>query len=229
MQTRCLLTAPLLLCLLAPAACQSSRSFDVEGLTPFEQEIIRDLDSRDTSKRIEAASRVALFKIGAAAPSLTKMLANDRTFPCGNDLMNHPLTCSEADAAAGALAVLGAASVQPLISVTRHPRPSVRARAIEILAGIGDPRANDAMLEALNDRDANVRLSAMAWRAPSNERMMQSRIDLLLHDPNERVRANAAAQLTEFQSDRKVVNAFQLASKDPSSEVRDAVETAKKK
>jgi HEAT repeat protein len=151
------------------------------------------------------------------------MLANDQIYSCGEDPMGHPVTCSEAGAAAEALRTLGTDAVEPLIYAAHHARPGVRAMAVGILASIGDPRANEVMLAALRDRDAKVRLAAMAWPAPTSDLSVQSRIALLLHDPDERVRTQAVAQLEEFANDRRVVNAFRVAGKDSSSDVRNAV------
>jgi HEAT repeat protein len=64
------------------------------------------------------------------------------------------------NAAVDALVRRGAAALPRLLDATQSQDSDVRKFAVDALAGIGDPRATEALVVRLGDADANVRASA---------------------------------------------------------------------
>jgi HEAT repeat protein len=76
---------------------------------------------------------------------------------------------SEANRAA-AEATLGrieAALVESFVALTRHPSPALRTRAIAVLAARAEPAAQNAIVAALSDTDANVQRASLSALATS--------------------------------------------------------------
>ena len=74
----------------------------------------------------------------------------------------HPQGCWGRLAALDTLIKQGKAAVMPLIAMFEHRSPLVRGLVAEILGEIADPRALEALVQALEDRDRRVRLAAIA-------------------------------------------------------------------
>ena len=56
-----------------------------------------------------------------------------------------------------ALVAIGELAVPSLIGLLSHPKPHVRREAVKALGGIADPIAAPALVNALDDRDGDVR------------------------------------------------------------------------
>lgn len=69
-----------------------------------------------------------------------------------------------------ALIPAGAQALEPTLLLLWHENSEVRAAAVRVLREIRDPRALDALLDALHDPDAGVRLEAVQGLAKSGER-----------------------------------------------------------
>jgi len=67
---------------------------------------------------------------------------------------------------------LGTAAVEPLLVALGHGEPAVRRSVIRALGQIGGPRATEALVAALNDKDvrgaANQALQTMGWQPTDN-------------------------------------------------------------
>jgi HEAT repeat protein len=66
------------------------------------------------------------------------------------------------EAAAESLIKIGAPAVEPLISALQYREWRMRKAATEVLGKIGDARAIDPLIAALEDEDKDVRKS-VAW------------------------------------------------------------------
>lgn len=51
----------------------------------------------------------------------------------------------------------GIPAVGPVVELLKHPQPHVRWEACKVLGGIGDPSAGPALVEAMAERDQDVR------------------------------------------------------------------------
>lgn len=87
---------------------------------------------------------------------------------------------------------------EPLHRNATHPHPAVRVACIEALAQVDDPKLPDLLCVALSDPDSSVRLAAARAtgdRTPRPE-AVSAALRARLHDPDVRVRAEAAFHLT---------------------------------
>jgi HEAT repeat protein len=78
---------------------------------------------------------------------------------------------------------LGTAAVEPLLVALGHREPAVRRSVVKALGQIGGPRATEALVAALNDKDlrdaANQALTTMGWQPTDNaQRARQFVIEL---------------------------------------------------
>jgi HEAT repeat protein len=85
--------------------------------------------------------------------------------------------------------------VDPLVRGAAHSSPPIRQLCVEALAGSNEQSALPLLLEALEDPDGAVRLSALRGLAEteSGTPAFEAQLEALLEDPDPRVRAEAAA------------------------------------
>lgn len=129
------------------------------------QVLIQEVDAADSSARLlDAVRNLAAARSPAAIPTLIATLS-----------YNNP---GAAVAAVEGLVQLGEVAVQPLLELLDRHNYSARAWAVRALAGIGDPRGLDLLLEAaqtdlaLSVRRAAARgLGNLRWHALSVERV----------------------------------------------------------
>jgi phycocyanobilin lyase subunit beta len=110
--------------------------------------LLRDIAAADSSTRmVEAVERLAAAKLVTAAPHLIAVLG-----------YNNP---GAAVAAVEGLIQLGEPAVEPLLELLDGYNYGARAWALRALAGIGDPRGLDTLLDAAaNDFALSVRRAA---------------------------------------------------------------------
>ncbi|MDD1653106.1 MAG: HEAT repeat domain-containing protein [Methanomicrobiales archaeon] len=110
-------------------------------------------------------------------------------------LLSHPDPRVQ-DRAGAALATLGPAALDPLLSALRSPRPHVRMGAAEGLAPIRDPRAGDALARlACADPVNEVRWAAAVALGEHGDPRQIPVLVRTLHDPDRYVRSGAAGSL----------------------------------
>ena len=133
------------------------------------REDVEALRSPDDLTRAAAAYR--LKKRGAAAraavPALVELLGDaavvdPNLYRKGERWWRPTQDFTVGQEAAGALAEIGEAAVEPLIGAPRRPEAEARKNAAWALGAVGDSRAAAALREALKDADRDVREQA-AW------------------------------------------------------------------
>ena len=143
------------------------------------QSVLRDLESLDEEVRRLAVERVEALRVGEVIPRLVECLGDpswrvrkagvERLAACSDgDAVAIALIAALADgentgrrnAAVEALMHQGASAVARLIDALEHADADVRKLAVDVLAGIGDPRATAALVSRLADPDPNVGAAA---------------------------------------------------------------------
>ncbi len=159
------------------------------------QKLIRAVEQADSSARLlEAVERLAAAQAKEATPTLIAALG-----------YNNP---GAAVAAVDGLVKIGEAAVQPLLELIDDYNYGARAWAIRALAGIGDPRALNTLLEAaktdfsLSVRRASARgLGTLRWHElPQEQRHLHQAealeaLQLACQDPEWVVRYAAVTGL----------------------------------
>jgi HEAT repeat protein len=205
---------------LAVAQDESDASADV-------REKIKLLESPDANERASAACMLGELRATAAIPALVKLLSDDtptQRVQCGRGRswrgpMKDLEKSSPGEQAAGALALIGAPAVEPLIGVAKSDDWRVRVNATWALGVIKDARTVAVVLEALKDQDWRVREKA-AWGLglKEDERVAEA-LGVALHDNAWQVRRQAAWALG-LQGDRRSVEALADALRDEQPSVR---------
>jgi len=77
--------------------------------------------------------------------------------------------------------------------LSKHDPSPVRASAARLLAKDPDPRSADALVRATSDENWLIRLAALEAIGRRDDPALLGKIELSMADPNERVRATAAA------------------------------------
>jgi HEAT repeat protein len=108
--------------------------------------LVHDLDAADDSRSYSARQELARRREPRAIPVLIRQLDTDDSMAAGY--------------VARALAAIGEAAIDPLISALGAASPHMRAHAAYALGEIADPRAVEALENALGDSDKHVRRSA---------------------------------------------------------------------
>jgi phycocyanobilin lyase beta subunit len=159
------------------------------------QTLIRAVEEADSSARLlEAVERLAAAQMKEAVPTLIAALG-----------YNNP---GAAVAAVDGLVKIGEPAVQPLLELIDNYNYGARAWAIRALAGIGDPRALNTLLEAaktdfsLSVRRAAARgLGTLRWHKLPPEHVKQAQaqaqeiLQLACQDPEWIVRYAAVTGL----------------------------------
>jgi HEAT repeat protein len=196
--------------------------------TPAEvKEKIKLLESPDAQERASAACVLGELRATAAIPALVKLLGDDtpvQRVQCGQGRSWHgPMKelekSSPGEQAAGALALIGAPAVEPLIAVVKSDDWRVRANATWALGVIKDARTVGAVLESLKDGDWRVREKAAWGLGLKNDERVAEALSAALQDNAWQVRRQAAWALG-LQGDRRSVEALAAALRDEQSGVR---------
>ncbi|MDJ0772431.1 MAG: HEAT repeat domain-containing protein [Mastigocoleus sp. MO_167.B18] len=206
---------------------------------PNPQKLIRAVEEADSSsKLLDAVEELSAACLPEAIPILIAALG-----------YNNP---GAAVAAVDGLVQLGEPAVKPLLQLIDDHNYTARAWAIRALAGIGDPRGLDTLLDAAkNDFALSVRraaargLGTVKWEEIASERLVsaqESALEALLivcQDPEWIVRYAAVTGLenlakavteteTEFYS-KIVVKLEEMATKDEEIAVCSRVELARER
>ena len=143
------------------------------------QSVLRDLESPDEDVRRLAVERVEALRDSEVIPRLVDCMG-DSSWRVRKAGVERLAAQSDADgvavaliaaladgenpgrrnAAVEALIHQGAPAVRHLIDATQQGDADVRKFAVDVLAGIGDPRATDALVSRLADPDPNVGAAA---------------------------------------------------------------------
>lgn len=122
--------------------------------------------------------------------------------------------------ASDALRSMGPLAVEPLVTLLKHPQHDVRAEAATLLAGLGDPRSADALLEGMKSEDGSVRqYSAYAFAKIKDRRAIEPLLGLL-RDTSGAIREHAAVALGRMYEPRFAEPLLSLAKNDPDVMVR---------
>jgi HEAT repeat protein len=141
--------------------------------------VLRDLRSEDEEVRRLAVERTALLSQDEVVERLVECLG-DPSWRVRKSAVERLSAWPDADAVAAALCAAladgenpgrrnaavdalvrrGAAALPRLVAAAQVADPDVRKFAVDALAGIGDARAAQALVERLRDEDTNVRASA---------------------------------------------------------------------
>jgi HEAT repeat protein len=120
-----------------------------------------DLGARDAPERVCAALADESWRVRKAAAGRVPELARPSDAIGGLlALLARRGEPGPRNAAAEALAKVGAAALPAVLQLLGHPDPDQRKFAAEILGQSAQPRAESALVAALDDADANVRVSA---------------------------------------------------------------------
>jgi hypothetical protein len=90
---------------------------------------------------------------------------------------------------------LGAKAVPTLVGDLKSTTVSERAKALELLSTIDDPRVVPALASALQDADTGVRLTAMAGLARTGKREAAKALWTLVENPSDLIRLRALVAL----------------------------------
>lgn len=178
-------------------ASQSESRSDASS-TSTHADLMRQLQSRDAGTRGNAACEIG--KLGAdgafAVPVLIDTLRDEQRYLAG-DINGHDIYMVPAEPAADALAEIGSPAVDALMMAARDRRAAVRSRAVYALAIIGDPRAVDTLVRALQDRNRDVRHTAAIYIHQTDEKLLDATIRAL-NDPDESVRWEASKSMQNY-------------------------------
>ncbi|MGH7232983.1 MAG: HEAT repeat domain-containing protein [Nitrospiraceae bacterium] len=128
-----------------------------------------------------------------------------------------------AGAAAEAIGQIGASQrvLDLLIGAVRAPSVNTRRAAVKALAWLEAPSTYSAMVQALNDPDAEVRQGALAALGELGDRLAVPAIqDRLLHDFSAGVRTEAAYRLGKLGDGGAMPALQRVLESDPESKVR---------
>ncbi|MBL8924356.1 MAG: HEAT repeat domain-containing protein [Myxococcaceae bacterium] len=104
------------------------------------------------------------------------------------------------NAAATALAHLGPAAVQPLVTLLRHVDPDQRKFAADILGELGRQEASASLVHALHDPDPNVRVSAAEALGKTGGAQARQALEALLGEPDALLQVGALEALTTLEA-----------------------------
>ena len=96
-----------------------------------------------------------------------------------------------------ALVAIGKPVVPSLIQLLSHRKPHVRWEAAKSLGGIADPLAASALVNALDDRDGDVRWLAAEGLAALGRESLQPMLEALLERSNAGFARNPRGQRSE--------------------------------
>jgi phycocyanobilin lyase subunit beta len=141
--------------------------------TNLAQKLITAVDEADSSpKLLEAVQNLAAASLVETVPNLIAALG-----------YNNP---GAAVAAVDGLIAIGEPSVEPLLELIDNYNYGARAWAVRALAGIGDPKALDTLLDAAkNDFALSVRRAAarglgiIKWHSMESSKVQLSQIQVL--------------------------------------------------
>lgn len=122
---------------------------------------------RGDARAEPSLEEVAIMLAASDAEEVRSALEAAAVLPAGevvpliDDRVRAGLPHALLDVALDTLLLLGDASATPLLlDLARHRRPEVRVRALEVLAQVSSPSAEQAALQALGDLEPNVRRAA---------------------------------------------------------------------
>jgi HEAT repeat protein len=104
------------------------------------------------------------------------------------------------NAAATALAHLGAAAVKPLVTLLGHADPDQRKFAADILGELGRPEASGALVAALHDVDPNVKVAAAEALGKTGGPSARQALEALLAEPDPLLQVGALEALTTLDA-----------------------------
>jgi HEAT repeat protein len=186
---------------------------------------IEELFSKQSRVRGEAAQKLCSMGETAApsVPFLVQLLADDAKIlesgvtPDGH---SYELMMSPGEYAANALERLGGPAVMPLIGALQDKSASSRARAAGVLGRLNDPRADDALVNAMHDPSASVRHAAAFWIPIRHEGIERAYVSLLT-DRDVEIRRLAAKKLIGF-SGADTVEALIRVARDKDTQLRES-------
>lgn len=185
------------------------------GETRAADALIAGLKDSDPHVRGKCASALGTLKIEAAIPHLIALL-NDT----GDQEESYYNRYSVADDAAEALALIGAASFEPLLTVIAA-NDDRQVIALNALSQLGDERALPIFITKLRDEDEDVRDAASQALVDANA---ADAFLVALEDSNAAVREIAVKALEELEHQPAADALLRLLRRrDPSSAVRIAV------
>jgi len=205
-----------------PFLIQLSKDSIPADAPPDVREQIERLYSGKRAEQDQAA--VALGHMGPrGAPAIPFLVDTLREAHAGTNTRGWgTITGPAGSVAARALSGIGAAAVDPLVAVLRSSEEyTQRANAVAALAWLNDPRALDAAIAALADKDLWVRMTA-ADRLAERGKAITDRMLPLLAGPDAGLRGGAAHVLGHV-ADPRVIEPLVRAAQDSHPEVRRAV------
>jgi HEAT repeat protein len=160
---------------------------NLTSVTPADPAVVRDLVTAETgnddAKKAAAAERLTDLGRGAVVPLVHLLTAAD-TPP------------AQRSAAGRLLARIGSASVLALTPLLEHPSADVRIETIRALSAIGGRVPMDPLTQALADKDAVVRQTAVEALGGLGQPMASIFLaQTLKSDPSPAIRAAAAESL----------------------------------
>ena len=166
--------------------------------SPEVKDKIQKLSSSNPTERAEAACALGDIRATAAIPALIYTLGDDATVDqpaCsqkGSWRNNEINKTSVGEVAAVALARIGGAAVEPLVSVLKHDAWQVRTNAAFALGLIRDERSIEPLIAATKDSEWHVREKAVWSLGLAGDRRAVEPLALALKDAECKVRAQAA-------------------------------------
>jgi HEAT repeat protein len=149
-----------------------------ETITAMQWTAATDPDAQVAQAAIDALARLATPEAIAALVDLTA-------------------ETSRREASVNALARLGEQKIELIANGLKHTQSSVRCAVIDALRRMKHPLASKALLDALDDEDANVRLGAVNALAYSGNRNAEPKLRALMRtDPDTAVRRAAQKALS---------------------------------
>jgi HEAT repeat protein len=161
-------------------------------------ETLQALSERGSDKTITAMQWTAAADPDAqVAQAAIDALARLATPEAIAALVDLTAETSRREASVNALARLGEQKIELIANGLKHAQTSVRCAVIDALRRMKNPLASKALLDALDDEDANVRVGAVNALAYSGNRNAESKLRALMRaDPDTAVRRAAQKALS---------------------------------
>ncbi|GHG83394.1 HEAT repeat domain-containing protein [Comamonas sp. JC664] len=170
------------------AVAEEARYLALQALDPCAAGVLEILvvGLHDESWRVRHVAAEALKRMPASVELAARLIA----------VLGERGETGARNAAAEALAGLGAIALAPLVRLLSHPDPDQRKFAADILGQMGHHGAEVPLVRALGDPDLNVRVSAAEALGHVGGEHARAALESLLSEPEPLLRLSALEGLT---------------------------------
>ncbi|AKJ02546.1 HEAT repeat protein [Archangium gephyra] len=136
----------------------------------------------------------------AAAEGLTRVPERDKVVERLISVLGERDETGARNAAAESLAGMGPEAVGPLVRLLGHVDPDQRKFAADILGQLGQPQAEDALVQAMTeDTDLNVRVAAAEALGQVGGKVAARALERILYDPEPLLQLSALESLASLR------------------------------